>query len=309
MSGGVVIIGGSGHLGSRIVQSWLSETDMPITIITRAESEASFTNDARISVHKGDYTSVAFLKEAMTGQSVLVCAMGLTAAPESVELVYKTAAAAGMKWIIPQGWGNDWQNAQLAARVPPMSAAKASRSMITELGIPYTGFITNPWLDWNISSGLFSIDVASRKATLYTGAVTRFNTTTIAQVALAVVRFVRQLLQPEPNFRIEDYRDREVYIRSFLLTQKELLEAVQQATNTSADDWKVEMQDVQVYIRDGESLMGQGQFMRGLFQVLFGCLYSEGFGGDYESDKGVDNAVLGLPQEDLDLELGKAIKG
>ena len=74
--------------------------------------------------------------------------MGLTTPSETIESVYKAAGAARVKWIIPQGWGNNFLNPALAKMIPPMEAANTLRNMIVDEGMSYTGFVTNPWLDW-----------------------------------------------------------------------------------------------------------------------------------------------------------------
>ncbi|KAJ9504350.1 hypothetical protein H2202_000406 [Exophiala xenobiotica] len=303
----VAIVGGTGSLGTYIVKALLSESNIPITIIGRAGSEASPPQDSRVSLKRGDYDSQEFLQETLRGHDVVVCTLGLAAPPTILNSIHQAAGAVGVKWIVPQGWGNDFQNDGLTQRIPPMQAARASRTAIVNEGMSYTGFITNPWLDWNIKSGNFSIDVNARQATIYTGSVDKFNVTTLAQVGRAVARFLMQGSQPtNSTFRAEDYRNREIYIKSFLVSQQDLLDSVQRVTNTTPEDWKVTKRDVQEYMDEGTSLMQQGDFMNGLFKVLFACLYTPALGGNYD-DKVANNA-LGLPQEELDEEIKKAVE-
>jgi uncharacterized protein YbjT (DUF2867 family) len=139
---------GTGSLGTYIVKALLSESNIPITIIGRAGSEASPPQDSRVSLKRGDYDSQEFLQEALRGHDVVVCTLGLAAPPTILNSIHQAAGAVGVKWIVPQGWGNDFQNDGLTQRIPPMQAARASRTAIVNEGMSYTGFITNPWLDW-----------------------------------------------------------------------------------------------------------------------------------------------------------------
>jgi hypothetical protein len=149
--------------------------------------------------------------------------------------------------------------------------------------------------------------VNSRQATIYTGSVDKFNVTTLAQVRRAVARFLTQgSQQTNSTFRAEDYRNNEIYIKAFLVSQQSLLDSVQRVTNTTLEDWKVTKRDVQEYMDEGTSLMQQGDFMNGLFKVLFACLYTPGLGGNY--DEKVSNNALGLPQEELAEEIKKAVE-
>ena len=133
-----------------------------------------------------------------------------------------------------------------------------------------------------------------------------FNTSTTAKVGLAVARFLTRGSRPDFGFSPEAYRNKEIYVSSFLLTQEQLLASLQRVTKTAPEDWQITTRDVKEYIGEGTALMQQGEYLRGLFQVLFGCLYSPGFGGNYEEMLG--NKALGLPQEDLDEEVRKAVE-
>ena len=70
-------------------------------------------------------------------------------------------------------------------------------------------------------------------------------------------------------------------------------------TNTKPEEWKIEHKDLEEDIRESQDMLAGGD-MRGLRGLFFGALSREGFGGDYQSTKGLANGELGLKGEDLD---------
>ena len=45
--------------------------------------------------------------------------------------------------------------------------------------------------------------------------------------------------------------------------------------------------------------MGKGEFLAGMVRRLYGSLFVEGLGGDFETIRGLDNEMLGLEKKDL----------
>ncbi|KAL9126648.1 MAG: hypothetical protein Q9217_004338 [Psora testacea] len=90
-----------------------------------------------------------------------------------------------------------------------------------------------------------------------------------------------------------------IYISSFRTNQREILDAVQTANKTKDEDWKIEHRDAQKYLDEGLELIDKGEFLEGLVRRLYGALFIDGLGGDYEPVRGLQNELLGLEQEDL----------
>ena len=53
----------------------------------------------------------------------------------------------------------------------------------------------------------------------------------------------------------------------------------------------------QDFIDEGNAKLQKGDFT-GMINLLYGTLFNPGLGGDYESTKGTDNKLLGLPSQD-----------
>jgi len=148
----------------------------------------------------------------------------------------------------------------------------------------------------------FQVDIKSRKATLFAnGSKTKFNTTTLPQIGLAVARLLKLHADPASPLTLEDYAGNDLYISSFRVSQEDILASAQRVTGTSDDDWTIDHEKtLEQYVGEGKEALGRGEFS-GLFPMLFGTLFQQGAGGDYEGDgKPLSNDLLGLPVEDLD---------
>lgn len=130
----------------------------------------------------------------------------------------------------------------------------------------------------------------------------------MSTLALAICRVLSLPISGgvEGKKDLSHYANKFIYLTSFLLSQKELLESVQRATKTSAKDWTIEHGSVEAYLARGGEKMSKGDFT-GLFDMLFGTMYSKGHGGDFQSTRGVENGMLGLPEERLDDVMAKVV--
>jgi hypothetical protein len=158
-----------------------------------------------------------------------------------------------------------------------------------------------------LTAGFFKINVPARTATLLDGGVGKFNTTSKSTVALAVTRLLcLPETCPSGGASLSDFANGFCYVSSFLTSQKEILEAVQRVTGTSASDWTVEDVDAEVYIQEGKERVAKGD-LGGTINILGGMVFKGGMGGDYESVKGVSNVLLGLPKVTLDGAVKEAL--
>lgn len=99
----VAIVGASGNMGTYIVAELLASGKHEVTAITREDSSSTFPKD--VQVNKIDYAAQDSIVTALKGQDALVITMNTRAPQEQVAQLINAAAAAGVKWIIPNEWG------------------------------------------------------------------------------------------------------------------------------------------------------------------------------------------------------------
>jgi len=155
-------------------------------------------------------------------------------------------------------------------------------------------------------SSEFQIDVKNKTALLLDGGTAKFNTTNLATVGLAFARLLSLPITSSSSASLSDFRNKFVYIGSFLTSQREILDVVQKSTETTNTDWSIMSTDGQTWIDDGPGKIARGDFTE-MFNIAYGNTMTEGFGGNYEAAKGVSNGVLGLPEESVEDTLREVI--
>ncbi|KAH8680886.1 hypothetical protein BX600DRAFT_504635 [Xylariales sp. PMI_506] len=303
----ITIVGGTGTVGSAILAALLAQGLHNVSAITRMDSKSEYP--ASVRVHKGSYDDEAFVASVLEGQDVLVLALGFTAYAAQVPLI-RAAATAGVRYVVPTEYGSDPSNEALRAELPFISGRDSYRALVEELagtngGSPaWIGVVTNPWLDFNMRTGFLRVDPRARRAELFDGGAVRANLTTVARVGSSLAALLSL-----PEAELSRHRGSWVYFSSFLVSQRDLLEAAARATTgTSAEggDWDVTTVDGAAFLRDCRRRRAEGDIMGGAM-ALFALTFTEGYGGNY-NDKVIDYAALGLePEENLDEVIGKLV--
>ena len=223
----IVIVGGTGTVGSHTLSALIAAQIHTLTTISRTDSSAAFPSD--IDVKKGDYTSHSFLVSALTGNDILIMQLGIFSNDQQFPLI-KAAAEARVKYILPTEFGSD-PHAPFAKSFPMMAGKVQYRNLVESLGMSWICVVNNPWFDWSLKGGMWGIDIPNKKASLYAGAEGKFNTTTLKQVGRGVAALLSL-----PDAQLEGYKNSPVYLSSFCVSQRDILDAVIRATGTKDSD-------------------------------------------------------------------------
>ena len=247
-----------------------------------------------------DYDSHSSLVSILQGQDALIITQSFTAPPNLQTKIIAAALEAGVPWILPNEYGSDTNHSEIN-KIPVNGAKKQYREQIeSSKNSAFIAIVTNPWYEFSLLPGFYGIDVKNRTATLYDDGEFKADGSTMVQVGRAVAKVLSlPITSTDGSPSLSDYRNDWVYIRSFNVSQRDILAAVQRATKTSPDDWKVSSVSGKASIQEGLERFQNGDFM-GLLTMLFGSVFSEGHGGDYGKTKGVANSKLNLPEEELD---------
>ena len=220
----------------------------------------------------------------------------MQAPPDYQTQLIEAAAAAGVKWILPNEWGSDTAHEGQSAN--PVHAPKAAyRKRIGELGVSWIAVVTGQWYDFSAAGGFYDVDMVAKKATIYDGGDVRTVTSTLAQAGRAVAALLA-LPVSGAHPCVSDWTNKHLYVESFALTQKEMLAAAQTATGTTEKDWTVEHRPAQPAIDESYEKLKAGDFyaIRGIIYI---SNWVPGGGGDFKAAHGTANEALGLPKEDL----------
>lgn len=100
--------------------------------------------------------------------------------------------------------------------------------------------------------------------------------------------------------------NRNVYVNSYRTTQNEILAALEKATG---EKWKTTPASAEELRKEGQEKVSRGDF-GGVKALIIGTMYCGVEALDYAKRRGLDNEVLGLPQEEpLEVFVEKVVKG
>ena len=284
-----------------MTESLLKTGKHTITALTRIDSTSTLPSG--VIVKKIDYDNHHSIVEALRGQDALIITLGVMAQDLQPKLVH-AAAEANVPWIFPNEWGCDTDNEGLLKDLPTFKKAVHARDLIKELGkSSYIAVSTGFWYEWSIAMPAgYGFDFANRAVTLYDDGKTPQGMSTWLQVGRAVVSLLSLPIRPEGEDQarcLERFRNQRVYVSSFTVSQKDMLDSVLRVTKTSIEDWKVSYEPSKERYSKGLEEMQKGD-MVGFAKMLYARAFYPDDSGNYEKTKGTINELLGLKRDNID---------
>ncbi|KAL8867872.1 MAG: hypothetical protein Q9174_005376, partial [Haloplaca sp. 1 TL-2023] len=175
-----------------------------------------------ITVIKVDYDSPTSLTTALLNQDALIITLAAFAPAEQQTRLINAAAAAGVKWILPNEFGNDNGN-EVVIRDLPMYAAKTQyRMQIQDSGVSaWIGIICGFWYEFALMGGpdRYGFDIPNRKVTLFDEGTVKHTTCTLTQVGRGVANLLSlPILREDQNDTspcLNDWKNKFAYFASF----------------------------------------------------------------------------------------------
>jgi hypothetical protein len=270
-----------------------------VTAITREGSDTTVLDGAKLAYV--DYDDENTLVEAMKGQDFLVITMALTAPPETHSKLVRAAVKAGVSYIVPNAYGVDFYgHPKLEEDIPVLGYVHASVKEIEGVGAKWFAITPSFWYEYSLGVGPFTygFDFPNNTVTLYDEGKTKVNTTTWLQTgrALAALVNLKKLAQDEndKSTTLAQFANKPVYMSSFTLNQRELLDSVNKLLGKTDKDWNITYQPTEERFREGLEELGKGDG-RGFLKAFYARAFYPAGEGVYETH----NSLLGLPQEDL----------
>ncbi|KAJ5966329.1 hypothetical protein N7481_013043 [Penicillium waksmanii] len=305
----VAIVGAGGTIGSHIAKALLKNGRHTVTALTRKDSGNRLPEG--ILVAAVDYDDEATIVTALKGQQILIITMSPTAPRDTHSKLVQAAAKAGIRYIMPNGYGPDIDNIKLGEDVMLGPVAKANRDEIESLGMQWITVCCGFWYDYSLAGGdaRFGFDLNKRSLTLYDDGNTKVSTSMLSQVGRAVAKVLSLNELPEEendkSLTLSTFLNKGVYIKSFAVSQNDIFESVKRVTGTTDADWTITHEDTKKRYEDGLAQVKKGN-MAGFAKLL----YARSFYPDASSDLSyrVQNELLGLPEENLDESTKAGIK-
>ncbi|KAK3302465.1 uncharacterized protein B0T15DRAFT_306271 [Chaetomium strumarium] len=305
----VAIVGAGGHLGKYFAQELVKTGRHTVTALTRVGSKSQLADGVRAVPVNYDHEKS--LVSALQGQQFLIITLPATAAPETHSKIVQAAAKAGVPYIMPNYFAGDFANERLMNEEMLVGNPAKTFAEIEATGVSsWIAMVCGLWYEWSLVLGpiWLGFDHQNKKMTFYDDGTTKANLTSFEQCgrAVAALLSLKELPDDEADTSptVSSWRNKPLYISSFLISQKDMFESWKRATGETDADWTIEYEPAQERYQRGIAQMRSAtdplSKRMGAATAAFVRLFFRSGDGDYESTRGLANDALGLPKDDLD---------
>lgn len=272
-----------------------------ITALTRAGGNPNFPSGVRVVPIDYEDPDLSSAVEALRGQQVLIITLGVRAPQDLHGRLVAAAVKAGVPYIMPNCYGGDYTNSSLAkdSMIGPQFQERIAE--VERSGCSYIVMVCGFWYEWSLAAGeqWYGFDIKGRKATLYDVGEHPINTSTLPQCGRALAALL-SLPESGSSPSLADWKNKPLFLSSFHISQRDMLNSLERATNTTDADWSITQEPTDQRFRDGMAEMGKGDWM-GFAKALYAQGFSPRGVAEFETRSGLHNSILGLPKEDLDV--------
>ncbi|CAI7661893.1 unnamed protein product [Penicillium viridicatum] len=297
----IAIVGAGGTIGSHIVAALLETGKHNVTVLSRKYSSNKLPEG--VLVTPVDYDDEATIVAALKDQQFLIITMAPTAPRDTHSKLVQAAAKAGVPYVMPNSYGGDIDNIKLGEETMLGPVGKAHRDEIERLGMQWITVCCGFWYDYSLAGGeaRFGFDFDKRSLTLYDDGNTKNSTSTLSQVGRAVAKVLSLKELPEDesdqSLTLSGFLHKGVYVKSFVVSQKDMFESVKRVTGTTDADWTVTHETTKKRYEDGLAQVRSGN-MAGFSKMLYARTFYPDEANDVSAK--AQNELLGLPEESLD---------
>jgi hypothetical protein len=277
-----------------------------VTAITRPSSTSKLPEGVQVA--RVDYSGDddAALVDALRGQQVLIITMAVAAPRHTISKLVRAAAKAGVPYVLPNWFGHDAANNTLCNDSWLSHNRDSICAEIESLGISsYLLLVCNFWYEFSLGGGpdRYGFDFKKRSFVLFDDGNVAINTSTWPQCGRAIANLLSLKELPDDETdqspTLSQFRNGSIYISSFRLSQRDMLESVKRVTGTTDADWTITHESAEQRWQDGQAALQQGN-MKAFPKMLYSRMFFPNGDGDYQSSRGLHNDLLGLTVEDLD---------
>ncbi|KAL2212395.1 NAD(P)-binding protein [Sarocladium strictum] len=217
----VGFVGGTGRLGSVLVQALIDADNYEIRLVLRPGIDYQSPN-SQIMVVRADRTSEPALTSALRGCDVVVNVLGDRAPVEGHFTVLRAVLVAGIKRYIPSQWGNT-PNTEALGAVPflqsKLGVNKEVEKAAQQGSVTFTTIAGGPWFEYLFEHpGMMSMP--ERVFLMHESPDVVFGVSSRETFAAALVGVLDNL---------EDTKNKHLNVNLALLSQKQALKLAQEA--------------------------------------------------------------------------------
>jgi nucleoside-diphosphate-sugar epimerase len=276
----VTLVGGSGRLGTFVLDKLLASNKFNVQVLKRAGSSSTYA--AGTKVVEADFADFESLKAAFQGQDAVASIIG-DAGVLSQKLMVDAAVASGVKRFLPSNFGSNMTNPN--SRMLPVFALKViiedyliEKSKTTEL--TYTFVYVGGFTDFAIQNKVI-MDFSKYRPTLFNDGDSQFSTTSMPTVGDAVVGVLTHPIETQ---------NRPVYVSEIIVSQNQLLSVAKQIAPSKP--WAPVTVDLDALVVSAKERFAQGQHdLPTVIPILLKSILDPEFGVKFIDN---DNELLGI---------------
>jgi hypothetical protein len=106
---------------------------------------------------------------------------------------------------------------------------------------------------------------------------------------------------------LKNFKNKIVYVNSFNVSQKDMLDSVLRITGDKLEDWTVHKEPARERYSSAAKALQGGDRMAYVRMMYTRVFFDDG-NGNFEAREGTSNKLLGLPQESLDEATARSIE-
>ena len=259
----VAIIGVNGRLGASVLQSLLDSKGFRVTVLLRQHSKASLNNDVDIVRLPDDLGSEPELANALEGHDALVVTIPATRTREQL-LLANACVKAGVRRFIPADFGSVDSLDKVCRDLVPLYENKlVVRNELEQLSARNTSFswtslVCGHFFDWGLENGMLRFWLKEHRAELFDDGNVKWSASTLKCIGAAVASILKN----------EDVtKNKMLYIQSFCVSQREVLDALQKVSDTQWSVSHVRSEDFTKH-KKAEADAGDAEAIEELVSVL-----------------------------------------
>ncbi|OHE91453.1 hypothetical protein CORC01_13272 [Colletotrichum orchidophilum] len=299
----IVMIGASGSIGTVILQALLNAPSITITIVQRISSTTTGTSTAtslppstRLITIPDTYPDSS-LVAAFAGQDAVINCMTTLAVNTQLRII-SAAVKAHVRRYIPSEFGLNNNNLDARSLCSVFREKGEVQDFLRSLEhrMEWMSIACGMWIRWSAKHDFLGMHISTKKFVFWDDGQGWFSATTEENTALALVNALTQ--------KWEETANKVVWLSDFALTQRMLLDAIE---NVTGDRFDTEVVNSETLIREKKLAVAAGD-TAAIYTLIETGFVTGRFGGHLEKEGQIMNDLLGLPKVSLEKVVKQAVE-